>query len=248
MEAVISFIRGFLDPVRGLGFILGRPPLVRRAVAPIAVTALLYAALLVLLLLFSGDLMDRIWEKPEGGWLVPLYYVVYVFLLAASVGVSLVAFTFVAKIVGGPFLTKLSRAVLEELQGAPPKAPGGCYADLVYPVLLEIQNLVFFLLVQGALLAAQLFVPGSSLVIAPLQFLVAAFFLALGFLDYPLETGEKLPGFRGRIRYGRAHLPRTLGFGTALVLMLPIPFVGFAVLPAAVAGASLFYFDEKKRA
>ena len=63
-------------------------------------------------------------------------------------------------------------------------------------------------------------------------------------LDFPLET-EKPPGFVGAIRYGRAHLGRTLGFGGMLTLFAMVPFLGFFALPAAVSGATIFYCEER---
>ncbi|MHC4605620.1 MAG: EI24 domain-containing protein, partial [Planctomycetota bacterium] len=198
---MIAFFRGIGDLPRGLGFLLGRGPLVRLAAVPTLITAALYAGLIVLLIVFFGDLMDVLWEKPESGWLLPLYYLLGIVVGAAAVAILFVTFTMVGAAICAPFLTKISHRIRGELEKKPVHAPGGIYADVVYPLWLQIRLLLLLIVVQVGCFVVQIVVPGSTLIVGPFQFFFAGFLLALGFLDYPLEGGE-LPGFRGRMSYG----------------------------------------------
>ena len=242
-----SFFRGLADLPRGGLAILGDPPLRRLALMPVFLTALLQITGFVVLLFFVDDIAALIWKPPDGGWLVPLYWLFMLVTGLLSLAVLFLLLTFVARTASSHFLSRITLRLREKMEGdSLPEGPGGLHADLVYPVWLEIRLLLLVLAVQVPCFAGQIMIPGASFLVAPLQFLLSAFLAALSFLDHPMET-EGLPGFSGRLRYGLTHFFRTLGFGTSLLLLLPIPFLGFLLLPAASAGAVIFYGEERIR-
>lgn len=239
------FLRGLADPFRGLLFVIRRPRLFSLAVVPIVITSVLYVGLLLLLLLHLDDLLDLAWKTFADGWPIFLYYLAYL-VLAPTIALALLAILpFVAGAVSGPFLFRIVRKVREEIEGRRIDPPGGAYADLVYPALMQVKSLLVLLTLYACTVPVHLLVPGSSVFLGPLQILASAFLLAVSFLDYPLETEPELPGFRGRFRYGCSHLGRALGFGTALLGLTAVPLIGFLLPPAAAAGAALFYCDER---
>lgn len=243
-----SFLQGVTDPLRGMLFLIQRPSWFPILLAPVMFTAALFLALLAWVVLGSGDWLSSLWARPESDWLLPLHFLARGGMIVAAAALLYLLFAPVSAAVAAPFLTRLTKKMRADLEGIPPKAPSGLHADVIYPIWLGLRLLLLAVAIQGTAFLLQAALPGSSFVLLPLQLVLAAFSAALTFLDYPLESEGALPGLRGRWRYGLRHAPRTLGFGLSLLLLLSIPLLGLLLLPAGVAGAVLFFHDERDRA
>jgi len=142
----------------------------------------------------------------------------------------------VGNILAGPFLDAMTERILRELgETLPP--PRGTLRALGRSVVNQVLKLVFFGGIQIALLLLHL-LPGVGTALHPvLSTLVSVAFLGFEYLDYPLDARHlSVPA---RFAWLWRHPGEALGFGAVLFPILLIPFIGYVLLPLAVAGASL---------
>ena len=77
---------------------------------------------------------------------------------------------------------------------------------------------------------------------AGLAFLVTCFFLAVDFLDYPLE--RRGLSLRAKLAFvGRMGLTG-IGFGATVLAMGIVPLLNLALLPLAAVGGTLLFWDR----
>ena len=220
---------------RGTGFFLRHPRLWRYVIYPLIINTLIFAALVVAAILFLPDLLDRILPDPEGlkqflYW--PLLVLAWLLIALAFV----IAFYFSATLLSAPFYTRLAQQTLGLLRGRAPEMPGGFRADFVVPVLNTIRRLALLL----ALLPLSL-IPVVGVAVAPV---ITAFFFALEFLDYPIETVSPPQPFSARRRYAWRHRWVSLGFGGIVTVGMMVPLIDLAVMPMAVVGATLWFHER----
>ena len=65
----------------------------------------------------------------------------------------------------------------------------------------------------------------------------------LGYIDYPADNNKM--SWQEMIVWLRQKRWQSLGFGGIVYLALMIPFVNILMMPAAVAGATLFWVRER---
>jgi len=228
-----SFFSALGYPFRGIAYFLGRPALWKYFAAAFAINAVLFAILAYLFFQHRAELVEAIlpdrwwgWLRTGLGWLMTL--------VVAVAGLFL--FTIVGNILASPFLDAMTERILRELGEALPP-PRGALRALGRSIINQLLKLVFFGAIQLALLLLHL-IPGVGTVLHPvLSTLVGVAFLGFEYLDYPLDARHlSVPA---RFAWLWRHPGEALGFGAVLFPVLLIPFVGYACLPLAVAGASL---------
>ncbi len=229
---------GFL--LRGLGLWRTRPGLMALGVVPALIVLAVLLAGLVTLTAVVGDVVA--WATPfardwtpvlRGGMRLLLAVAV---LLGAAVGSTLV-FTGLTLAVGDPFYERIWRAT-EELLGDPPVGggPGFWRSARDGAVLAGIGLLLSVLLLVVGFLP----VVGTAVALAG-GLLVSGRLLALELLSRPLEA-------RGLDRRARRDLVATQratvwSFGVATQACFLVPGGAVAVMPAAVAGATMLARD-----
>ena len=143
-----------------------------------------------------------------------------------------------------PFYAALARRV-ERL--ADPDAPAPVEYPLAQELLrcvwAEVRKLAFFALI-GIPLAVSLWIPGVNVVTGPLWLAWTVWVVALEYLDFP--AGNHGMDFRAVRALARAAPVRTLGFGGLTLAALAIPIVNLLAMPAAVAGAALWWVDLRR--
>lgn len=86
------------------------------------------------------------------------------------------------------------------------------------------------------------FIPIINLLAPLLWLMVTSWLLALEYLAYPLENqGMRFSEVR---RYAKTRRLLSLGFGAAVLLATVVPLVNLAIMPAAVAGATVMWFER----
>lgn len=237
-------MRGPSYLVRGLGTWRRRPGLMLLGMVPALLVLLAVLAALVALLLHVGDLVA--WATPfaddwSGGPRDLLRLGLAVLVVLGFVVVSSLTFTAITLTVGDPFYEKIWAETERMLGGeVPDQGPGlwksvkdgaalagtglllglGVFALGLLPVVGAVVGLVLGVTVSGRLLAGEL-------------------------LSRPLEA-------RGMDRVARAEVLRrdratVLGFGVATQLCFLVPLGAVAVMPAAVAGATMLARDLLER-
>jgi CysZ protein len=229
----VSFFSALTYPFRGVAFFLRRPALWKYFAAAFAINVVLFAILAYLFLHYRTDILDLVlpakwwgWVRTGLGWLLTL---------AVAVA-GLFLFTIIGNVLASPFLDAMTEQILRELGETLPPSRGPLRA-LLRSIVNQGLKLLFFGAIQIALLLLHL-IPGIGSVLHPLiSTFVGVLFLGFEYLDYPLEARHlTVPG---RFAWLFRRLGPTLGFGAVLFPVLLIPFVGYACLPLAVAGAAL---------
>ena len=150
-------------------------------------------------------------------------------------------FNIVANLIAAPFNAFLAAAVQAHLSGeAAPDSGRSLLGEVIHGIARELQKLGYYLpRVFGVLLLS--LVPFVS-PFAPLLWLVfAGWMMALQYLDYPMDNNSRsFAQVRDVLRKDRV---TALGFGFATLATALVPIVNFIVMPAAVAGATVYWFN-----
>ncbi len=246
---------------RALALIVRTPQLRRLAVAPALLSVLLFLGMLWASVHWSGALLQALWPGPgvgaggAGGWSAVLaaFHALAHFLVAVFLGLlSLVLALLISFVIGEPFVDLLAEAT-EKCIGCARESElrrglfRGMARDLFFAVVDTAVDLGLFLVVQAALLLLYL-VPGAGVVFhLVLGFLVSGVFCAAAMTASTLCRR----GCHGvqRWRWLRRELPRMLGLGCGVMLLLAAPLLQVATLPcAAVAGTLAVCDAERARA
>lgn len=155
-------------------------------------------------------------------------------LVLTLVGVIAVfAFTALSLLFGEPIYTRIWRAVETDLGGDPPPHEVGFWKTVGDSGRLVLQTIVVAVIVS---LAAA--IPLVGIPIAAIGgVLVTGRLVALELTARPLEARGLTRAQRSRVL--RTRNPRLIGFGVAVHLCYAIPLGAIAVMPAAVAGATM---------
>jgi CysZ protein len=235
------FALGFLAPLRGLLLILNHRSLLRLAIAPFILSAVIIIGgftycvpSIASLVAFSAHAFLSLIQVSDvtyfGHW---LFWFVQLFLWpAATVAMFFILWT-VSRWVCSPFFSLLATRVLI-LRGAVSERRFSV-ADWSR-LSLRMMRVSFFrsliMLVLGACLFVLSFIPGLAIFTT----LIFLFLLAADVSDYGLEALEM--GLQGRLNFTKEHWTSFFGLGCAIGLVFLIPGLNFFLLPAAVAGAS----------
>jgi CysZ protein len=105
----------------------------------------------------------------------------------------------------------------------------------------ELRKLSYFLPRAIGLLILSL-IPGLNLIATPLWLLFGVWMMAVQYIDYPCDNNKV--SWDDMLAWLRAKRWQSLGFGGITYVALLIPFVNILMMPAAVAGATLFWVRE----
>ena len=265
-----GFLAGLTYPFRGLAFLATNRASWRYAIIPGLVNFGVLLVAFVVSMFLVDDLAA--WLRPEvldaavaapsaqGGFFVNLLgsarevagvagrglgtVVLYLlsFLLAAAG--AIVGALVLAAALAGPFQERLSEVVEQLATGRALESekltPKSLARDGVRAVSTALQRVTLFSVLYIPLFAVSI-IPGVGVVGAAGTLVYSSFFGALNFMDPTLER-RKLP-LRSKLTYARARLAPWLGYGTALLAVLLVPFVGLLLTPAFVAGGTLLWLD-----
>ena len=241
--------------VGGAGFLLRgaaqwrvRPRLMLLGVLPALLVAAVVLAALVGLLLTVGDLVT--WATPfADDWAEALRGLLRlglaVVVVLAFVVLASVTFTGLTLAVGDPFYARIWSEIERMLGGEVPEDGPGFWRSAVDGLVLAGTGVALGL---GVVVLGLLPVVGAVVGVV-LGVVVSGWLLAGELLSRPLEA-------RGMDRAARAEVLRrdrgaVLGFGVATQLCFLVPLGAVAVMPAAVAGATMrarCQYDRKHRA
>lgn len=221
--------------------LIWRRGLKRFLMIPLGINTVLFTFLFYQL----GAIFDRLLGQFLPGWLAWLEWLLWPVFALTVVLVAFYAFTLVANMLSAPFNGLLAERVEQHLTGrAPPGGEtglAGMLAELPAAIGGELRKLAYFTGWILVLLVCML-IPGVNALLPALWFLLGAWTLALEFMDFPLgNRGLSFPDQRAWLRQRRG---AALGFGSAAMLATLVPVVNFALMPAAVAGATLLVLRQ----
>ncbi|MEF8794137.1 sulfate transporter CysZ [Thiohalorhabdus sp.] len=233
------------DFLAGIGYLLRGFDLIRRpgwrryAAAPVAVSLLVFVAL-VGALAWGFDVWMAVLLPAGWGWLEWLLWPLFAVVIVL---VWVFAFFQLTFLVGAPFNDLLSEKV--QAHAGAGTSPEGGWLGLLREgpraVAGAAQALVYSLLWAAPLLLLSL-VPVVNLAAPVLWLFLNAWLLAIEYADYPL--GARGYSFRQKRAAVRAQRPVALGFGLATLVAMAVPVLNLAAMPAAVAGSTLLYSER----
>ena len=115
------------------------------------------------------------------------------------------------------------------------------FKDVAKSVGSEIRKLSYYLLRAIPLLLLMLF-PLTSAVASVIWLIFSIWFLSLEYIAYPMENQKML--FKEQRKTLRKKPISALSFGGGVTVLLLIPILNLAVMPAAVAGATICWHDK----
>ncbi len=221
----------------GLQRILRDGGLRKLAVLPLALTLFLYAGLVAVVLVFAGDLLDVLWQRPESGWLIAVWWVVLVGSIIATLGVLVLLFATIAEAAGGPFYDKMAMRVLEAhaIETREPGLIEGTLPDLLRSLLFLLPAVFCWLLGLVPVIGIPFVALGA--VIAWIGFASAAINPALIVTGHPLGS---------RMRFVFRYFFSMLGIGAVVSLSMLVPFLGLVSIPASIVGATELYANTER--
>ncbi len=230
-----DLLLGFLSPWEGL-ILLSQPRLRPHLMMPLLVSLLVFSLIGWIGFSQFGALMD--WMLPQESWYSFVRWLLWPVFVLAALMFSFYTFTFVANLVAAPFNSRLANKAESLVCGEAAAREDPPLAQSILPAMRsELQKLGYYLLRAVPVLILFL-IPGLNLLAPPLWLLLNAWFLAIEYCDYPLD-GHGL-SFAQQREWLRGNRLGALGFGAAVTLMMMVPIVNFATMPAAVVGATLF--------
>ncbi|MBT8430064.1 MAG: sulfate transporter CysZ [Gammaproteobacteria bacterium] len=238
---MLSAISGFFLPFQGLSLIFS-PGLRRFVAVPLLLNILVFAALAYIAGVYFDDFMDR-W-LPSQSWLEFLRWILWL-LFAVTYALALFyGFTLIANLIASPFNSILAARVEEKLTGTRPADADESLMKAIAPAIAgEIGKIVYF--ASRALpLLLLFFVPGLNILVSVAWVIFGLWFLAIEYVDYPMGNHALKPkAQRQHLRQSRL---KSLAFGAGVTVMMLIPVLQLAAMPAAVAGATRLWLDDLK--
>jgi CysZ protein len=195
------------------------------------------------LLVFSLVLVAAVWAAAhyasglsESGWGVLWGSLAGLAAFALVLLLSFFTFGLVAPVLAAPFNEMLSQQAERRLTGSTGELKDRPLATELLRAAWSATKL--FLLEVAVVFPALLLllIPFAGVVLFAIP---AGLFIALAYLDYPLDR-RKL-GVRQKLAFCRRHAAEVMGFGLTAYLVMMVPFLNVLMIPvAAVAGARLF--------
>ncbi|MBB3103576.1 sulfate transporter CysZ [Azomonas macrocytogenes] len=175
-----------------------------------------------------------------------LEYLVWLLFVALVVMIIFFTFTLLANLIAAPFNGFLSEKVEEVICGKN-AAPAFHWSELLalLPRTLgrEMRKLRYFVPRALGLLVLS-FIPGVNFIAAPLWLLLSVWMMAVQYIDYPADNNKL--GWSDMLSWLRQRRWKSLSFGATTYAALLIPGLNLLLIPAAVAGATLFWVRENQ--
>jgi len=232
-----AFGEGLSAPWLGFRYMARHPGLWRYGVIPVLLNLLITTLLLVLLVVVAVLFFSKLHPWFDDGWLWRLAEILFgLLLLAAVLGLALVAYLVLQGILCGHFYGKLARQVELQLGVRPEEIKEVPFS---YQVADTLRDVGFLAVVNAACIAVQI-VPGiGSILGVSAGYYFNCFTFGLDFFDHPLA----LRGVRRREKraFAKRHRAHTLGLGTAVLALTLLPVINAVLLTTAVTGAVLLH-------
>jgi CysZ protein len=212
---------------------------------PILITLVVFISLASVGVSYFDIMMERFLPSGDSWWATGLSYILWPLLAISFLLVWYFTFTVIANLIGAPFNGILAERVEAHLRGDEfqPFDSGSFIRGIVPMLINELGKISYFLLRVLPLLI--LFViPVANLAAPFLWAYFMAWMLSLEYADYPMDNnGIRFKQVRQRLAQRRL---TSMGFGGTATLCSFIPLLNLLVMPAAVAGATLYWVRELK--
>ena len=242
-----GFFRGFLYPFKGAKFLVGHAKLWPLSVMPFLLTIVLYITGASAFAHYFPQILNSL-LKPSGTWYgMILYYGLALILIIAFTLFVLITFTAVGCILASPFLESISEKVEILIAGKKPAENSGIKKTIqgvIQTITNEFKKWSLFFILQVIILSFNLLPVIGQFLYAITSVVITFHFFAIEYLDFIFS--RKHQKFSDNHAFVKANLWSAWGFGAGISLTTLVPLLNFILLPAAVTGATMFYFDRIK--
>ena len=238
----MSPVSSFLAPFRGLS-LLNNKGLRRYVLVPLALNILIFSLVAGFAVYYFDAFLQSV--LPEDSWLSYLKWLVWPLFALTYAVISFYSFTIIANLIGAPFNSVLSARAEELLTGnKPPESSASVAAEIIPAILGELGKLVYFLLLAIPILIMMV-IPGINVLGSVLWLLLGFWFLSIEYADYPMGNhGLRLRAQRQKLRAQPLH---SWAFGAGVTVLMLIPVLNFAAMPASVVGATVLWGPKMER-
>lgn len=237
---------GFDCFLKGFRLIL-TPGLRRYVVVPFIINTLLFIGMIYYAFSSFDDWINGliVFFLPEFlvDWLFDLISgFLWLMFLVALLGFLFYGFTIVANIIAAPFNAVLATQVEKRLRnGVSDAGDITWYKVLPRALARELSKLIYYLPRLVGLILITL-VPLVQVAAPFLWVLFGAWMMTVQYADYAADNNNLT--FRELQISMSRNRPQSLMFGLAVYMMMIVPFVNLIVIPAAVAGGTLFWVEN----
>lgn len=240
-----DFVAGVKYFFRGFKTVL-RPGLRPYLILPLVIGTLVYTSLIWFAVSSFGTLMT--WLLPTGeAWywelLGGLLWVIFAVLILI---ILFFTFVMVMNILASPFNGFLAEKVEIKVCGAPARELtwGQRLHEFGVIFLGELKKYAYFLMIAVILLVITM-IPVIHVVSPVLWFLFGSWMLAAEYIAYPMNNHGKV--FKEVRKTLQQHRMLTYGLGMAAFVLFWIPVLNFFVMPAAVTGGTLLWYERIRK-
>jgi CysZ protein len=211
---------------------------------PLAINLVLFVGLIYLaghqFSLWVDTLMPSL---PD--WLSFLSYVLWPIFVVLVGFMVFITFTMLANVIAAPFNGFLAEKVEVVVRGTDdfPTFSWGELIEMIPRTLAREMRKLGYFLPRALGLFILSFIPVVNIIAAPLWLLFGVWMMAIQYIDYPADN-HKL-GWNEMLAWLREKRWQSMSFGGIVYLALLIPVVNILMMPAAVAGATLFWVRER---
>ena len=178
-------------------------------------------------------------------WLSFLDYILWPLFVVLVLLIIFFTFTTIANLIAAPFNRFLAEKVEVIARGEdhfPPFSWGELLAMVPRTMAREMRKLGYFLPRALGLLILS-FIPGLNIIAAPLWVLFNIWMMAVQYIDYPADYNKV--SWPVMMEWLRSRRLLSLGFGGITYLALMVPFFNLIAMPAAIAGATLLWVEQR---
>ncbi|MGV6827485.1 MAG: sulfate transporter CysZ [bacterium] len=236
-----SIISAFFMPMQGLSLIFDAR-VKRFVLIPLAINIVIFSLVAWLGVHYFDHFLA--WALPEDSWLNYLRWILWPLFALTYFFITFYTFTIIANLIGAPFNGILAAKVEESLTGElPPESDESILKAAIPAIMGELGKLLYLLILSLPVLLL-LVIPFTTPIGSILWLVLGFWFLALEYGDYPMGNhGIKPKDQRTRLKRRYLH---TLAFGAGASILLLIPIVNFAAMPATVAGATRLWVSQHR--
>ncbi|MBD1550847.1 sulfate transporter CysZ [Pseudomonas typographi] len=224
--------------------LIARPELRAFVILPLAINLVLFVALVYVaghqFNLWVDQLMPAL-----PAWLGFLSWLLWPLFVLLMLLMVFFTFTLVANVIAAPFNGFLAEKVEVVITGQdhfPAFSWGELLAMIPRTMSREMRKLGYYLPRALALLVLS-FIPVANVVAPPLWLLFGVWMMAIQYIDYPADNHKM--SWQDMLAWLRQKRWQSLSFGGIVYLALLVPLLNILIMPAAVAGATLFWVRER---
>lgn len=229
-----QYMIGFNYMLKGFKYAKDNPGYIGLLIVPFLISIAIYGLSFYLFTIYSTDLVEYIFPKPENILILILWYLTVAVAYIIILTIMLFTFMVLTNILCSPFYDLISQKLERSLSGKAFSDDLNLAGQLKKGLLLikeEIKKALFVAILP----ALMLLIPVIGVFLAGI---LGALFIAWEYLDYSLSRHEI--HLKNRLTFIFRHKFYLLGFGTPLM----IPILNLFLFPLAIMGATLLYFEQ----